>query len=55
MNELKEAAKLLGSIGGSKNSDAQNKARALNGRKGGRPKKKSNLVHKGVDNPERSG
>lgn len=33
----------IGSKGGSANSADQNKARAANGKKGGRPKKKPNL------------
>jgi hypothetical protein len=34
------AAVALGRLGGSKNTEAQNEARRINGRKGGKPKRK---------------
>lgn len=39
MDNKKIAAQILGRLGGSKNSAAQDAARARNGRLGGRPKK----------------
>ena len=38
MDKISKAAAALGKIGGKKNTDAQNKARAANGAKGGRPR-----------------
>ena len=36
---ISKSAAALGKLGGSKNTPAQNRARAINGRKGGRPRK----------------
>jgi hypothetical protein len=39
-DELKTAAALLGSLGGKSTSEAKKRAARMNGKKGGRPKKK---------------
>lgn len=38
--KIYNAAALIGQLGGSQNTAAQNRARRLNGKKGGRPKGK---------------
>ena len=50
--DITEAARVMGSKGGKKNSDAQNRSRARNGKLGGRPRK--NPYKYGLDKPERS-
>lgn len=42
-SEVSRIASILGSLGGSKTSEKKAKSSALNGAKGGRPKKKNNL------------
>lgn len=53
MDQVKEAAKLLGSIGGKRNTLRQNQARAENGKRGGRPRISTDKII--IDKPERSG
>ena len=45
MDNISKAAAALGKIGGKKNTDAQRKARAANGAKGGRPMKRVQLIN----------
>lgn len=40
MEDIKKAAAILGRKGGQAGTKAQNRARRINGKKGGRPKKK---------------
>lgn len=45
MNEITEAARIMGRKGGQAKTEAKKRASAINGKKGGRPKK----IKKSVD------